>query len=231
VVEGFAKIKLDERVVKILATLSLGAELDQLAMRGTRYGFPGWVEQTQTKGGKAKTVYIERRADAGAKAREYLSVAKTGQEAAGRLLALVVMARYADEGAVAQSAVSFYSLPVPRGLPWAGEIVDLIDELAAERLPDQLTAKKRAERAEQREHEAEREALRQSIAELISRGDEIDGEGRTQLRGEIERAYGRYSLEACELNEQLDELDREASEAPDGQTVSGDEEVAKAEPR
>ena len=45
------------------------------------------------------------------------------------------MARYADEGAVAQSARSYYHLPVPAGLPWSGEIVDLIDDVASERLP------------------------------------------------------------------------------------------------
>jgi hypothetical protein len=44
-------------------------------LRGARYGFPGWVEQTQTKGGKPKTGYIDRRADAGAKACKYLAVA------------------------------------------------------------------------------------------------------------------------------------------------------------
>jgi ParB/RepB/Spo0J family partition protein len=43
VVKGFAKVKLDERVVKLLATLNLGGDLDQIAMRGARYGFPGWV--------------------------------------------------------------------------------------------------------------------------------------------------------------------------------------------
>jgi ParB/RepB/Spo0J family partition protein len=117
VVKACATVKLDDRAVRLLATLNLGGELDQLAMRGARYGFPGWVEQTQTRGGKAKTVYIERRADAGAKAREYLSVAKTAQDLAGRLLALMAMARYADEAAVAQSAQSYYHLPVPGGLP------------------------------------------------------------------------------------------------------------------
>jgi hypothetical protein len=116
---GFAKVKLDERIVKLLATLNVGGELDQLAMRGPRYGFPGWVEQTQTKDGKANTVYIERRADAGPKAREYLSVAKTGQELAGRLLALVAMARYADEGAAARSAQSYTTCPCPRDCPGA----------------------------------------------------------------------------------------------------------------
>jgi hypothetical protein len=66
---------------------------------------------------------------------------------AGWLLALVA-ARHADERAVARSAQSNYHLPVPTGLPWTGDIVDLIDELATERLPEHLTASKRAERAE-----------------------------------------------------------------------------------
>jgi ParB/RepB/Spo0J family partition protein len=211
VVKAFARVKLDERAVKVLATLNLGGELDQLAMRGARYGFPGWVEQTQIAGGKPKAVYIERRDDAGARAREYLSVAKTGSELAGRLLALVAMARYADEAAVAQSAQSYYHLPVPSGLPWAGEIVDLIDELAAERLPDHLTAAKRAERAKQREQDAERERLRQSIAERIANGDKLEAKQRSQLREEIARAYRPYSREAHELYRRLDEFDRETT--------------------
>jgi hypothetical protein len=216
VVKAFAKLKLDERAVKILATLNLGSELDQLAMRGARYGFPGWVEQSQTQRGKPRTVYIDRRQAAGAKAREYLSVAKTAQELAGRLLALVAMARYADERAVAESAQSFYRLPVPRELPWSPEIVDLIDELAAERLPDRLTAAKRAERATQREQEAERELLRRSIAERVANADELDIDERSQLRDEIERAYRPYSSEAHELCERLDELDDGAREAEHG---------------
>jgi ParB/RepB/Spo0J family partition protein len=227
VVKGFARVKLDERVVKLLATLNLGGELEQIAMRGARYGFPGWVEQTQTKGGKPKTVYIERRGDAGRQAREYLSVAKTAQEAAGRLLALVAMARYADEAAVAQSARSYYQLPVPAGLPWSGEIVDLIDELAAERLPDHLTATKRAERAEQRQREAEREALRRSIADRIARGGELDADERAQLREEVEQAYDYWSPAARELKEQLDELDRQAADAADGDRPAEAEEVAE----
>ena len=159
VVKGFGRVKLDERVVKLLATLPLGSDLEQLALRGARYGFPGWVEESETKSGKRKTVYIDRREEAGAKAREYLSVAKTGQELAGRLLALVAMARYADERAVAQSGRSFYHLPLPAGLPWQGDIVDLIDELAAERLPDHLTKALRERRARER---AEEERLERS---------------------------------------------------------------------
>jgi ParB/RepB/Spo0J family partition protein len=231
VVKGFARVKLDERVVKILATLNLGGEVGQIAMRGARYGFPGWVEQSQTKGSKPKTVYLERRGEAGAKAGEYLSVAKTAQEAAGRLLALVAMARYVDEAAVAQSARSHYQLPVPAGLPWGGEIVDLIDELAAERLPDHLTAKKRAERAEQRERDAEREALRRSIADRIARGGELDAYERSQLREDVEQAYAYWSPEARNLTEQLDELDRQPADTGDGDRATEPEEVAEPQSR
>jgi hypothetical protein len=112
---------------------------------------------------------------------------------------------------------------VPGGLPWTGQIVDLIDQLAAERLPDHLTASKRGERAEQRQQEAEREGLRRSIAELIAGASELDADERAQLREEIERAYGPCSPEAHELNDQLDELERAASEAADGEHATGDE--------
>ena len=82
VAKGFARVKLDERIVKLLATLNLGGELDRLAMRGARCGFPGWVEETQTRGGEAKTVCIERRADAGAKGRGVPVRRQGGQELA-----------------------------------------------------------------------------------------------------------------------------------------------------
>jgi len=164
--------------VKILATLNLGSELEQIAMRGACYDFPGWVEQTQTKGGKSKTVYIERRGDAGRKAREYLSVAKTAQEVAGRLLALVAMARYADEGAVARSA-QFCPVLLPPARPHGAAL------RGGDRRPDRRAgrraatgspqATKRAERAGQREREVERDALREAIPERIARGSELDG--------------------------------------------------------
>jgi hypothetical protein len=70
VVKGFARVKLDGRVVKLLACLNLAAELDQIAMRGARCGFPGWPETVEQKNGRQKTVYIDRREDAGRKARE-----------------------------------------------------------------------------------------------------------------------------------------------------------------
>lgn len=58
VLKHLARVKVDERVVKILAAIDLSGELSQIAARGARYGFPGWPQETQTKGGKAKTEYL-----------------------------------------------------------------------------------------------------------------------------------------------------------------------------
>lgn len=184
-------------------------------MRGARYGFPGWPDTVEQKNGKHKTVYIDRRDEAGRRARDYLAVAKTPQELAGRLLALVAMARYADEHAVAQSARSFYPLPVPRALRWSDEAVDLIDELAAERLPDHLTKAKREERAKQREQDAERQRLRASVEERFARSADLSAERRAELVDDAGRAYGPYAPEAWNVRERIKELERTDAD-PDG---------------
>ena len=91
VVKAFAKVRLDERVLRVLTAVDFKDDLDALAARGARYGFPGWPVEETTAGGKAKTTYLERY-QAHAKAREYLEGAKAPGEIAGRCLALVVMA-------------------------------------------------------------------------------------------------------------------------------------------
>jgi hypothetical protein len=223
-VKGFARVKLDGRVVKLLACLNLGSELDQIAMRGARYGFPGWPETVEQKNGRQKTVYLDRREDAGAKARDYLSVAKTPQELAGRLLALVAMARYADEGAVAQSARSFYSLPVPRALPWSDEVGDLIDELAAERLPDHLTQAKREERTRQREAQAEHRRLGESVDQRLAQAGELAAEQRAELVRDAERAWGPHSPEAWKLRQRIKEIEQaDGGDPGDAETEPTDE--------
>ena len=47
VVKAFAKVRLDDRALKILTAVDFKDDLDALAARGARYGFPGWpVEET-----------------------------------------------------------------------------------------------------------------------------------------------------------------------------------------
>ena len=42
-------MKVDDRVVKILTAINVAGELDRIAMRGARYGFPGWISTQETK--------------------------------------------------------------------------------------------------------------------------------------------------------------------------------------
>ena len=53
------KLKVDERVLRILASVDIGGALSGIAARGARLAFPGWVTQTQQRNGKTKSVYLE----------------------------------------------------------------------------------------------------------------------------------------------------------------------------
>jgi hypothetical protein len=148
--KAFAKTTLDARVLRVLTAVDFKDDLDALAARGARYGFPGWSSETSTPGGKPKTVYPERH-QAGAKAHEFLAGAGSAQEIAGCCLALVVMAALAVETCVAQSSRSLVSLSdyqpsayaseasARRGLPWRRDVLALVEQLALERLPEHLT--------------------------------------------------------------------------------------------
>jgi ParB/RepB/Spo0J family partition protein len=217
-----SKVKLDERVAKILAAVDFGNDLGQIAARGARYGFPGWQTEV-TKGEKTKLEYPTATACA-EKAKQYIAGAKTAAEVAGRYLALVVMARYARETAVAQSNRSFYELHWNDRLPWHGEMPDLVDAIAAERLPDHLTAAVRKARRDAlaRERKIERvdkerrkvadeliaglpamepEAREQAVEQFVAREKELDmelGRFNWQLRQDVEGALRRIKADEAE---------------------------------
>ena len=241
IVKTLSKTKVDERVVKVLAAVDFDGEFEKLAMRGARYGFPGWVDSVTVKEGKAaKRVYLESR-EAGERARTYLAAAKTAPDYAGRLLALVAMAHLADENAVAQSKRSFYSLSFGSyhgdTLPWSREVLSLVEELAIERLPEHLTERLRERRAEREACEAERlaadESRQAAIAELRGRLPELAAEERraavfalqdehgwdvafSDLHGEVRR------LEQSEAAAALEAEAEEADRAPDDDEVLDD---------
>jgi ParB/RepB/Spo0J family partition protein len=171
VVKAFAKVKLDARVLQVLSAVDFKDDLEALAARGARYGFPGWPAE-ETAAGKTKTVYLERY-QAAVKAHEYLEGAREPGEIAGRCLALVVMAMLADETCLARSNRSMVSLHdyqpspyeiaggTPSGLPWRRRVVELVEDLALERLPEHLTHALR----ERREHDrATQETAQQAAA-------------------------------------------------------------------
>jgi ParB/RepB/Spo0J family partition protein len=218
-----SRIRVDDRVVKVLACVDLHRDLGKIAMRGGRYGFPGWTEEVELKGGRRKVEYLAV-AEATEAARSYLANARTAADVAGRAIALIAMARYADERAVAKSQASFYSIDIyGPGLPWSSEVIDLIDEICADRLPEHLTREKREQRAEQREAEVERtrqEAEReQLVADAVERVDGLEPEARVDLLTEVEEKLGGFSHAAWPLRQRIGELQRQ-----EGADVAADDE-------
>lgn len=139
-------------MLKLLASVEIAGELADIAMRGARYGFPGWVTETTQKNGKTKYGYLEK-PQATERANDYLRGATKPGEIAGRQLALLAMATYADQNAVAVSSRSWHQ--VKASGPWAVEADELLDKLVADNLPDgalsllaPVLEKRKAEQAE-----------------------------------------------------------------------------------
>ncbi len=234
VLKHLARVKVDERVVKILAAIDFSGELGQIAARGARYGFPGWPQETTTNGGKAKTEYLAS-VDAGRKAQELLAGATAPADIAGRLTALAVMARYTKEDCVAQSARSFYALRMGGhgGLPWAGEVIGLIEQVAEERLPEHLTAHVREERDRQTEaREAEQAAVEAANA-LRSRLDDLNAEERLEALRAFDEQHGGHTIVVHWLRQDIlrrNAQDQRANEPTDEPQSPETGEVTTAEP-
>lgn len=163
-------------------------------MRGARYGFPGWIDEQTQRNGKTKQIYVEQRAEAGRRASEFLLGARTGGEIAGRQLALIAMAVYADENAVAQSNRSWHTVQCAG--PWADEVGALLDELIREKLPDstitmleprlQEREQHRSEVAKQRQDREEALARLEGVEERIPQLDEAELE---QVKSDLDAAW------------------------------------------
>ncbi|MGA8337041.1 MAG: hypothetical protein WB761_20060 [Solirubrobacteraceae bacterium] len=126
-------MRVDEPVLKLLASVEIVGELADVAMRGARYGFPGWVTETAQKNGKTKYGYLDK-PQAEQRANDYLRGATKPGEIAGRQLALLAMATYADQNAVAVSSRSWHQINASG--PWAAEADELLDKIVADNLPD-----------------------------------------------------------------------------------------------
>lgn len=198
------------------------------------FGFPGWPQETTTNGGKAKTEYLAS-VDAGRKAQELLAGATAPADIAGRLTALAVMARYAKEDCVAQSARSFYSLTAAGhgGLPWAGEVIDLIEQVAEERLPEHLTTHVREERDRQAEaRKAEQTAVEAANA-LRDRLDELNGEERLEALRAFNEQHDRHTVVAHWLRQDIlrhNAQDEPANEPTNEPQAPESEDATTAEP-
>ncbi len=207
VVKHVARIKVDARVVKILAAVDFGGQLGKIAMRGARYGFPGFESSEQLKSGKTKRAYLQA-GPAHDQASAFIDNAgKNPGDIAGRLVSLAVMARYADEHAVAQSARSFSQLDGGTALPWSDDTVLALDEIAAEHLPEHLLEPGREQRQAQADRRREAIADREWLAEQAGALDAMDGEGRANVLAEAKQRLGDYSTGVWQLRDRIAELD------------------------
>lgn len=195
VLRHLAKVKTDAAVLKILTAIDVTAGLEKIARRGARYGFPGWVREEQTAQGKTKVVYLHG-GELSAKTTEFLQGAESAGEIAGRTIALLAMARLANEDdAVAQSDRTFYDVRVDRGLPWSDEVLELLDELCIERLPEHLTAERREINRQERER-TERRAREQREAtdrlQVLLGQDVLSEEEAKEARSLVSVVHGFY---------------------------------------
>ena len=232
-------MKVDDRTVKILTAINVAADLDRIAMRGARYGFPGWVTIEETKRG-TKRRYLEHRHEAEAKAVEYLAGAKTAGEIAGRTIALVMMAVYAQEDAVANSNRAFHTVTPERVLPWAADVAELIDDLAGEKLPaalmDPVLEERRARHAERHAAAARKAAALERIAELQPRIAELGADELDELEQLAAVGHGEYMPATLTLRSQVrarrqqlaDAAATTADPADAGDQADGDDEAAAA---
>ena len=164
---------------------------------------PAMIEAAQ-RNGKTKYVYIEQRAEAERRASEYLAGARTAGEIAGRQIALIAMAVYVDQQAVAASNRSWHDVTCSG--PWAIEVNGLLDELVTEKLPEaatQLLTTMLEERKTQREqklaeHQARTEALArlEGIEERIA---ELGAEDLDQVEEDLDVAWGGWTPRQSEL--------------------------------
>lgn len=156
------KIKVDEQVLRILASVHVTGDLRGLASRGARLALPGWPTQTRRRNGKLKTAYLEPQ-EAEHRAMVFLQDAESPGDIAGRSLTLLALASLADENAVARTRRSSYRLGFTG--PWARQAQRDLHAIVRERIKegqlpalDEILSERLAE-AEQHAHHAEEVVL------------------------------------------------------------------------
>lgn len=216
VLRNLVRLKIDERVLRVLIATDPLGDLGGLAMRGARYGLPGWTSEETTATGKSKVVFPDRKTCA-QKATEFLEIAGSVGEITGRVFSLIVMARYADERAVADSSSAGYELRDPDARPWGDEVVDLIDEICSTRLPQYLTEQAIAERREHHEREAraqrERDEARERLDGIEDRLADLSDDERAAALRDAEVVYGPYGEGVWHLRQKITAIRNHAQQA------------------
>jgi ParB/RepB/Spo0J family partition protein len=207
VLTSLSRVRVDEAALKLLASVEIVGELADVAMRGARYGFPGWVTETTQKNGKTKYSYLEK-PQALQRANDYLRGASKPGEIAGRQLALLAMATYADQNAIAASSRSWHH--VKANGPWAVDSDELLDKLVADNLPDGALAPLAPVLEKRKAEPAERSAMRKAREVATSRLESIEGrigelsiEQLNQAERDLDAVWRRWTPEHTSLRDQL----------------------------
>jgi ParB/RepB/Spo0J family partition protein len=207
-VNNLAKVKVDQRVLKILTAAPLAGDLGKVAMRGARLAFPGWAQIITLKNKSIRPKYPNHQ-QTEAKAREYLAGAKTASEIAGRTLALLAAARWAneDDAITAMSHSCNYSLRFSswiddRGMPWGSEAEDLLDEILIEKLPtdvaDPIRQAKEDPEAKQAEEERRERERDTEAAAFFEQAPSLTCDERQAEINRLRREYGFRTVSAEE---------------------------------
>jgi ParB/RepB/Spo0J family partition protein len=227
------KIKVDERVLRILASVDLARSQREIASRGARLCLPGWVTQTAQRNGRTRTKYMEPH-DAEVRAAGFLQGAESAGEIAGRALTLVALASLANEqDAVPQSRRSYHTLTF-RG-PWAVQAERDLNAIVRERITEgQLPAldailRKRItqdEKAAAREQEITNATARlQSTTDRLA---ELDEKELDQALSDAELAWGKHNPKTRELRTQIDAVREQRAAANAGEHEHAGEQDAVA---
>lgn len=215
-----SRARVDEAVLKVLASVDVVGKLSDVAMRGARYGLPGWVTEFTQRNGKTKYVYLER-AEAEQRAGEYLDGAVKAAEIVGRQLALLVMAVYADQDAVAASNRSWHHVNVSG--PWAREFDELLDGIVRDRLPGSALALLEPVLTDRRQRQEARAAERTAREEATARLEDIEGriaeltiEQLDQAEQDLSAAWTGWTPRYSELRQQLAARRQKLTERQDG---------------
>jgi ParB/RepB/Spo0J family partition protein len=227
------KLKVDERLLRILASVNIGGDLQGLATRGARLALPGWVTQTQQRNGKTKTTYLDPD-EAQDRASVFLQDAQSAADIAGRSLTLIALASLIDEDAIARTQRSNYTVSFSG--PWARQAERDLHAIVRERIKegqlpalDELLNERLADAEQAARHDEEVQAARVRLDGLGQLAD-LDDEALDRALEDAVLAWDTYSQKTYQLRAQVT-AERNRREAPDSQVepLAGDTDGEEAQ--
>jgi ParB/RepB/Spo0J family partition protein len=225
------KLKVDERVLRIIASADFGGSLKTISARGARLTMPGWVTQSTQRNGKLKTSYLQP-PELESKIDQFLGGTLSASDIAGRAITLIALAVLADENAIAATRRSYFTLRFQG--PWSQQASRDLHAILVERIkPGQLPALDAAitrrveeDAAELRATE-EAELARVRLEDIDERLNEMTDDDLERVLTDAELAWGRYALETRRLKACVRDL-REQRAATDTSPVAESEEALAA---